>query len=334
LCELARENGVFFMEAMWTRFQPLTREVKKIAEDGLLGDIVTVHADLRFVNELVLYQQSYPVLTLKSRQWRFWYPKYWSFTIMKIIKVTKIDFVADIPKTHRILDPTLGGGALLDLGKRSSFGLWARKYLFKSLLTGPYPLIWALLFLYENPANKFEKPISIQGSMIKTPITGVDASTVFALSFGTGHLTGHAILSCNITIPSAQPGVYARFRNGNIKIDTPIYSPRSFTIQYFDKPGSGNVVREETKTFAYVGSGWHFQADEVARCARAGKIESDLWPHATSILEMEIFDQVGVNLMSDECAVVLKTPKVRKQGGYVFPDGVEHVVWKWCLWCS
>jgi predicted dehydrogenase len=33
---------------MWTRFQPLTKEVKKYAEDGTLGDIVSVHADLRY----------------------------------------------------------------------------------------------------------------------------------------------------------------------------------------------------------------------------------------------------------------------------------------------
>jgi predicted dehydrogenase len=33
---------------MWTRFQPLTLEVKKIAEEGELGDIVSVHADLRY----------------------------------------------------------------------------------------------------------------------------------------------------------------------------------------------------------------------------------------------------------------------------------------------
>lgn len=34
------------MEAMWTRFQPLTLEVKRIAEEGTLGDPVLLHADL------------------------------------------------------------------------------------------------------------------------------------------------------------------------------------------------------------------------------------------------------------------------------------------------
>lgn len=34
------------MEAMWTRFQPITQEVKRIAEQGNLGDPVVLHADL------------------------------------------------------------------------------------------------------------------------------------------------------------------------------------------------------------------------------------------------------------------------------------------------
>ena len=34
------------MEAMWTRFQPIAKEVKRIAEDGSLGLPVVLHADL------------------------------------------------------------------------------------------------------------------------------------------------------------------------------------------------------------------------------------------------------------------------------------------------
>jgi hypothetical protein len=52
----------------------------------------------------------------------------------------------------------------------------------------------ALLFLYENPANGKAKPTSIVGAMVKTPLTGVDASTSFTLGFGHGHLQAQAIL--------------------------------------------------------------------------------------------------------------------------------------------
>jgi hypothetical protein len=83
-------------------------------------------------------------------------------------------------------------------------------------------------------------------------------------------------------------------RAGNIVIPSGIYRPQSFTVQWFDKPGSGKVVREETRNYEYVGFGWHFQADEVARCVRDGKLESELWGHNKSLVEMEIFDEVSL----------------------------------------
>lgn len=83
-------------------------------------------------------------------------------------------------------------------------------------------------------------------------------------------------------------------------------------MQYFDKPGSSVIAREEKRNFdvgfSFEGGGWQFQADEVARCIREGKQESELWGWDKSLLEMSIFDEV------------------RKQGGYVLPEGVEQVV--------
>ena len=46
LVALAKENGVFFMEAMWTKFQPFARAFKRVLEDGGLGHPVSLHADL------------------------------------------------------------------------------------------------------------------------------------------------------------------------------------------------------------------------------------------------------------------------------------------------
>jgi predicted dehydrogenase len=41
----ARQRGLFLMEAMWARFLPHIREIRALLADGLLGEIVTVHAD-------------------------------------------------------------------------------------------------------------------------------------------------------------------------------------------------------------------------------------------------------------------------------------------------
>ncbi|KAA1468817.1 NAD(P)-binding protein [Dentipellis sp. KUC8613] len=244
LIELAKENNVFLMEAMWTRFQPVALAVKRIIDEGKLGDPIIVHADLSG------------------------------------------DFdIENIPKTHRILDPQLGGGALLDLG--------------------PYPLVWAIIALYEHPANNHTLP-SVSAAMVKTPLTNVDRTSAFTLTFPT--LAAQAVLSCSINLPCPDPAATLRFRNGNILIPAPPYCPRGYTVQYFDKPGSGKIEREETVHLDHPGGGWYFQADEVARCVRAGKLQSDLWGHDKSLLAMQVFDEV------------------RRQGGYELPRGVEQVV--------
>jgi len=41
----ARERALFAMEAMWARFLPHIREIRRLLAEGVLGDVVTVHAD-------------------------------------------------------------------------------------------------------------------------------------------------------------------------------------------------------------------------------------------------------------------------------------------------
>ena len=91
LSTLAKENGVFFMEAMWTKFQPLSGALKKVLEDGRLGPPVSLHADLSLDFDI---------------ESKFVRPNFWHDCL---------NGYKDLPTTHRILDPMLGGGALLDL---------------------------------------------------------------------------------------------------------------------------------------------------------------------------------------------------------------------------
>lgn len=48
LIELSRRNGVFLMEAMWSRFIPAHRKLHDMAETGLLGEIRLIQADFGF----------------------------------------------------------------------------------------------------------------------------------------------------------------------------------------------------------------------------------------------------------------------------------------------
>ena len=132
----------------------------------------------------------------------------------------------------------------------------------------------------------------ISAAMLKTQLTGVDANTSFMLMFSET-LQAQVILSCSINVQQSDSGVTIHYRNGNILIHPPIHHPKSFMVQYFDKPGSGDIVKEERRVLSYIGTGLHFKADEVTRCVRDGKLESEIWSHEKSLMVMDIFDEVS-----------------------------------------
>jgi predicted dehydrogenase len=44
--DLARERGIFVMEAMWTRFQPAVVRMRELIADGAIGDVASVQVEL------------------------------------------------------------------------------------------------------------------------------------------------------------------------------------------------------------------------------------------------------------------------------------------------
>jgi predicted dehydrogenase len=49
--DLARETGIFVMEAMWTRFQPAVVALRDLVADGAIGEVRAVQADLGVARE-------------------------------------------------------------------------------------------------------------------------------------------------------------------------------------------------------------------------------------------------------------------------------------------
>jgi predicted dehydrogenase len=152
----------------------------------------------------------------------------------------------------RLFAPELGGGALLDLG--------IYPVSFASMILGPPDRIMALL----DPA-----------------FTGVDGQTSMLFGYAGG---AQAILTCTLFAKSparaAIVGTEAR-----IEIDGTFYAPSSFTL----------ISREGKRTRfekPHEGRGLRHQADEVARCLRAGLLESPLMPLDESISIMETMDAV------------------------------------------
>lgn len=52
MVEKSREEGIFFMEAMWTRFLPVYRNVRFWLEDSRVGELRTVEADISISHRL------------------------------------------------------------------------------------------------------------------------------------------------------------------------------------------------------------------------------------------------------------------------------------------
>ena len=76
LIDEAKKRNLFFMEAVWTRYFPLSIEVRKAIQDGKIGEIIRVSSDL------------------------------------SIGEIPEDSFEAD----HRMVNKDLAGGVLLDLG--------------------------------------------------------------------------------------------------------------------------------------------------------------------------------------------------------------------------
>lgn len=51
LKECAHRNGVFLMEAMWTRFLPAIREAQEIVNQGQIGEILGIEADFCYASQ-------------------------------------------------------------------------------------------------------------------------------------------------------------------------------------------------------------------------------------------------------------------------------------------
>ncbi|WP_248966034.1 Gfo/Idh/MocA family protein [Sphaerisporangium perillae] len=125
MVKLAREAGVFLMEAMWMRFNPLVQRLQGLVRDGSLGTLRSVSASF--------------------------------------------GFTSPYDPAHRLWDPALGGGALLDLGI--------------------YPMGLAQLLLGEPDA------MAVSGSL---SASGVDAEAGLLMSWNDG---ARALLDTSLLSP-------------------------------------------------------------------------------------------------------------------------------------
>ncbi|MFJ2031170.1 Gfo/Idh/MocA family protein [Streptosporangium sp. NPDC087985] len=208
LVDVARERGLFLMEAMWTRCIPAVRKIVELVEGGAIGPVTTVHADF--------------------------------------------GISADVGPEHRLRDPALGGGALLDLGV--------------------YPVSFAHLMLGD--------PAKVQSWARLTP-EGVDENTGMLFGYDSGAV---AMLSCGITT-SGPVTAWISGPLGRIELPGPFFRPDTFTLHRTD-------AEPETFHVPYEGAGMLHEAAEAMRCLCEGLLESPLVPWQATLDVMGLLDEV------------------------------------------
>jgi predicted dehydrogenase len=154
---------------------------------------------------------------------------------------------------HRINNPQLGGGALLDLGI--------------------YPVSFA--------SDLFGTPSTVQANSSPTT-TGVDRQTAIILGYADGQ---QAVL--HVSLDTEGPNRAAIMGTaGWIEIDRVWYSPTSFTV--FDS--QANVVEKFSSEVSP--RGMQYQAWELERLVEAGLAAGDILPPSESVAIMETLDEI------------------------------------------
>ena len=169
-----------------------------------------------------------------------------------------IGFIADFPPEHRLLNPALGGGALLDIGI--------------------YPLSMAAFFL---------GPVTQVQTLAEMGPTGVDEQAVFSLLH-----EGGGSSSCACTMRALSPTELTITGTlGRIRLPGRFYKPNHLIVEPMN--GERRVVDAP-----FIGNGYPHEAIEAMRCIRAGLLESPLMPHAETLALMDVLDtmraQVGL----------------------------------------
>ena len=206
--DVAREQGCFLMEAMWTRFIPAMVRVRELLAGGAIGEVQLISADF--------------------------------------------GYRAPVNPEHRLFDPAMGGGALLDVG--------VYNLSLASMVFGPRAQVASWAHLGQ---------------------TGVDERAGMVLGYDEGQM---AVLHTAVRTNTPQEALIMG-TEGWIRLHSPWWCPDTFTIS---APGK----EDEVIHLPFEGNGYGYEAAEVMNCVRAGGLESDMLPLDETLQVMHTMDQI------------------------------------------
>ena len=174
-------------------------------------------------------------------------------TLGEIIAVVA-DFGEWFPPEHRIFNPELAGGPMLDVGT--------------------YLVSLVVNVLGAHPGRILASGVTVD--------SGVQGQTAMIMTYGDRQAVLHATILANTPTSATIAG-----SDATLTIDGPFYQPGGFTLTATD----GRMFARTRPESAHDG-GLHYQAAEVARRITAGETEAPLRPLALSIQTLAVMDRV------------------------------------------
>ncbi len=161
-------------------------------------------------------------------------------------------FKANFPPEHRVFNPALGGGSLLDVGI--------------------YPVFLATLL--------WGKPTKIKATAVMSSL-GADDSCAMIFEYADNRL---AILDCSLLVKTEiEAHIYGE--TGTLRLHNRFLNPQDLSVSFYEKSS-------EHFHLPLTGHGYYHEILEVNDCLRNGKTESEKLPLEFSIQLMEVLDWV------------------------------------------
>jgi predicted dehydrogenase len=212
-------------------------------------------------------EQAAEVITLAREKKCFVLEAMWTRFLPAIVKVREIlregrlgeirmlnasfGFKAEFDPLHRLFNPSLGGGALLDVGV--------------------YPVSFASMV--------FGQPSQIV-SQCHLGKTGVDEQSAMLFRYGLGQM---AVLAAAVRTEIPQDA-YIIGSEGRLRVHSPWWQSQKLSLKFKE--------REKVLKFPFKGNGFSFEAEEVMRCLREGRLESEILPLDESLSIMKTMDEI------------------------------------------
>lgn len=205
--KLAKEKNLFLCEAMWVRFMPMAKELTKILDEHLIGDVLSVYSNIGYI----------------------------------------------LAQKERVVQPKLGGGALLDVG---IYGLT-----FSTLVLG---------FHIKD----------ITTTVVKLP-TGVDAQENITLLYEDGKIAN--VYSCMCANTDKRGIIYGT--KGSIEVEN--INNFEEIVVYDSSRTCIKRIKQENQI-----SGYEYEVEACMKALALGKKECEEIPHDMTLAMMDLMDNI------------------------------------------